>query len=81
MARLVGVAPMNRDSGQQRGYRRIQGGRAGVRSALYMATLVATRHNPVIRAFYERLLARGKRKKVALIACLHKVLTILNAML
>lgn len=81
MARLVGVAPMNRDSGQQRGYRRIQGGRAGVRSALYMATLVATRHNPVIRAFYERLLARGKRKKVALIACLHKVVTILNAML
>ena len=71
---------MNRDSGQQRGKRQIEGGRAQVRSALYMATLVATRHNRVIRAFYERLLARGKLKKVALMACLHKLLTILNAM-
>lgn len=80
IARLVGVAPINRDSGQRRGKRQIEGGRARVRAALYMATLVATRHNPVIRAFYERLLGKGKPKKVALTACLHKVLTILNAM-
>lgn len=80
LARLVGVAPLNRDSGQHQGQRQIAGGRAQVRSALYMATLVATRHNPVIRAFYERLLARGKLKKVALMACLHKLLTLLNAM-
>lgn len=80
MARLVGVAPMNRDSGQRRGKRQIEGGRARVRTSLYMATLVAIRHNPVIRAFYERLVAKGKAKKVAITACLHKLLTILNAM-
>jgi transposase len=80
IARLVGVAPINRDSGQRRGKRQIEGGRARVRAALYMAAVVATRHNPVIRAFYERLLAKGKAKKVAITACLHKMLTILNAM-
>jgi transposase len=80
LASLCGLAPMNRDSGQMRGKRQIVGGRAAVRTALYMATLVATRHNPVIRAFYERLLQRGKPKKVALIAAMHKLLTILNAM-
>lgn len=77
---LVGVAPMNRDSGRYRGRRTIQGGRAGMRKALYMATLVGTRHNPAIRSFYERLLAAGKPKKVALVACMRKLLTILNAM-
>lgn len=77
---LAGVAPFNRDSGQWRGQRHIQGGRSRVRQALYMATLVATRHNPVIRAFYQRLLIKGKAKKVALIACMRKLLTILNAM-
>jgi transposase len=77
---LVGVAPLNRDSGQMRGKRTIFGGRAPVRQMLYMATLVAVRFNPLIRAFYERLLGRGKPKKVALVACMHKLLTILNAM-
>jgi len=80
IARLVGVAPMNRDSGQYKGKRMIEGGRGHVRAALYMATLVATRHNPVIREFYQRLLERGKLKKVALTACLRKLVTILNAM-
>ena len=80
IARLVGVAPINRDSVKHQGKRMIEGGRLQVRSALYMATLVAARHNPVIRQFYERLLAKGKRKKVALTACMHKMLTILNAM-
>jgi transposase len=80
IAALVGVAPMARDSGRWRGRRRITGGRAPVRAALYMAALVATRHNPVIRAFYARLLAAGKPKKLALTACMHKLLTILNAM-
>jgi len=80
IARLVGVAPINRDSGQHRGKRAIAGGRAHVRCNLYMATLVATRHNPVIRAFYQRLLKRGKLKKVALTACMRKLLVILNAM-
>ncbi|WP_140187066.1 IS110 family transposase [Providencia stuartii] len=78
---LVGVAPVNRDSGMMRGRRTIFGGRAGVRSALYMATLVATRFNPVIRGFYTRLVESGKVKKVALVACMRKLLTILNAML
>lgn len=78
---LVGVAPINRDSGRMRGRRTIFGGRAGVRTALYMATLVATRFNPVIKEFYGRLLAAGKPKKVALVACMRKLLTILNAML
>jgi transposase len=80
IAALVGVAPFNRDSGTWRGRRTIWGGRAAVRSVLYMSTLVATGHNPVIREFYERLLAAGKAKKVALIACMRKLLTILNAM-
>jgi transposase len=77
---LVGLAPMNCDSGKMRGKRRITGGRAQVRSMLYMATLVATRHNPVIRNFYNSLIERGKLKKVALTACMHKLLIILNAM-
>lgn len=81
IAKLVGIAPLSRDSGRWRGQRTIQGGRATVRAALYMATLVATRANPVIRAFYQRLLALGKPKKVALIACMRKLLTILNHML
>ena len=81
IAALVGVAPLNRDSGTLRGRRTIWGGRAPVRAVLYMGALVATRHNPVIRAFYQRLLARGKAKKVALVACMRKLLTILNAML
>lgn len=80
IAALVGVAPMAWDSGQMRGRRRIQGGRFEIRRALYMATLVAARYNPVIRAHYERLVAAGKLKKVALVACMRKLLTILNAM-
>jgi transposase len=79
IAKLVGVAPLNQDSGKSNGRRRTWGGRATVRAPLYMATLVATRHNPVIRAFYARLLARGKMKKVALVAAMRKLLTILNA--
>lgn len=78
---LVGVAPLNCDSGKMRGKRKITGGRAPVRSVLYMATLVAVRFNPVIRAFYDRLMSKGKMKKVALTACMHKLLIILNAML
>jgi transposase len=78
---LVGVAPLNRDSGTLRGHRTIWGGRAHVRAALYMAALVAARHNPVIRSFYERLRQAGKPAKVALTACMRKLLTILNAML
>lgn len=81
IAALVGVAPFPCDSGTLRGRRLVWGGRARVRSALYMATLVAVRHNPVLRAFYQRLCAAGKPKKVALTACMHKLLTILNAML
>jgi transposase len=80
IAALVGLAPFNQDSGKKRGQRVIWGGRASVRAALYMATLVATRRNPVIQAFYQRLLAMHKPKKVALTACMHKLLTILNAM-
>lgn len=76
---MVGVAPRNRDSGTHRGKRTICGGRSAVRTILYMATLVATRHNVVIRTFYQRLVAAGKPKKVALVACMRKVLTILNA--
>lgn len=78
---LVGVAPLNRDSGSLRGKRAIWGGRASVRHILYMATLVATRYNSKIKAFYERLCAAGKQKKVALIACMHKLLIIMNAMI
>jgi transposase len=80
IAALVGVAPLAWDSGQLRGRRRIQGGRSPVRRTLYMATLTATRHNPVIRAHYLHLVAAGKLKKVALVACMRKLLTILNAM-
>jgi transposase len=79
IAALVGVAPLNRDSGLMRGQRAIWGGRADVRRALYMATLVAVRRSPVFRAFYERLLALGKPKKVALVATMRKLLTVLNA--
>ena len=81
IAALVGVAPFNRDSGRLRGHRTIWGGRAPVRTALYMATLVATRWNPVIRSFYQRLRAAGKAPKVALVAAMRKLLTMLNAML
>ena len=80
VAALVGVAPFNRDSGTLRGRRMVWGGRGAVRAVLYMGTLVATRFNPVIKAFYERRLAAGKVKKVALTACMHKLLTIMNAM-
>jgi len=78
---LVGVAPFNRDSGTFRGKRQVWGGRAPVRAALYMGALVATRHNPLIREFYERLLAAGKPKKVALVACMRKLLSLLNALM
>jgi transposase len=78
---LVGVAPFNRDSGTLRGKREVWGGRAPVRAALYMGALVATRHNPVLREFYGRLLAAGKPKKVALVACMRKLLSILNAVM
>ncbi len=79
LAALVGVAPFNRDSGTWRGHRMIGGGRTTVRNALYMAALVAIRHNPLIKAVYQRLIARGRPKKVAIIACLRQLLTILNA--
>lgn len=81
IAALVGVAPLNRDSSFFKGKRSVWGGRAPVRAALYMAALVATRYNPIIRAFYQRLNAAGKAKKVALTACMHKLLIILNTML
>jgi transposase len=81
IAALVGVAPLNRDSGQQRGLRHIWGGRAQIRTALYMAAVSAVRCNPVVRTFFERLCAAGKPKKVALTACMRKLLTILNAMM
>ena len=80
-AALVGVAPRNRDSGTQRGRRTVWGGRAALRAVRSMGTLRATRCNPVIRPFYNRLLAAGKAKKVAMVACMHKLLTLLNAML
>jgi transposase len=80
IAALVGVAPINYDSGRKRGYRKTKGGRGNVRSVLYMSTLVATRYNPVIQAQYQHMLKRGKLKKVALPACMRKFLTILNAM-
>lgn len=81
LAALVGVAPLNRDSGTLRGIRTVWGGRSGVRTTLYMATLSATRHNPAIREFYGRLCAKGKPKKVALTACMRKLLAILGAVL
>ena len=81
VAALVGVAPFNRDSGAFRGKRKVWGGRGALRTALYMATLVATRCNSVLQAFYQRLCAAGKPKKVALIACMRKMLVILNSMI
>lgn len=81
IAALVGVAPMNQDSGKKRGYRKTKGGRPEVRSVLYMSALSAIRYNPVIKAQYERLVGRGKEKKVAITACMRKMLTILNAMM
>ena len=80
IAKLAGVAPLARDSGTLRGRRFVHGGRAPVRAALYMAALVATQRNPVIRAFYQRLVAAGEPKKLALVACMRKLLTVLNAM-
>jgi len=80
IAALVGLAPFNRDSGKMRGRRSIYGGRARIRTLLYMAATSAIRSNPVIRAFYERLKSRGKPHKVAVVACMRKMLTILNAM-
>ena len=80
ISRLVGVAPINHDSGQHKGKRMINGGRAHVRATLYMGAVVAMRHNPVIKVFYERLVERGKSKKLALTACVRKMLVILNAM-
>jgi len=81
ISKLVGVAPLNNDSGKHKGKRSCWGGRASVRGPLYMATLSATRCNPVIKEFYQRLLAKGKLKKVAIVACMRKMLTILNAMI
>jgi len=81
IAKLVGIAPLADDSGKRKGQRRIWGGRSDVRAALYMATLSAMRYNPVIAAFYRRLLAAGKPKKVAMVGCMRKLLTILNAMM
>lgn len=81
IAALVGVAPMNRDSGTKRGHRKTQGGRPEVRSALYMAALTGIRYNPILKAQYEHLVKRGKEKKVAITACMRKMLTILNAMM
>lgn len=81
IAALVGVAPLNRDSGTMRGRRMVQGGRGSVRAVLYMAALVATRRNAAVRALYERLRAAGRPAKVALTACMRKLLTILNAIL
>ena len=81
IAALAGVAPYNRDSGRQRGKRRIRGGRAALRSVLYMATIAATRFNAAIRTFYQRLVKAGKEKKVAIVACMRKLLAILNAIL
>jgi transposase len=79
IAALIGVAPLNWDSGTQRGRRRVWGGRAHVRAVLYMSALTAARFNPTIRAFHARLIAAGKLPKVALVACMRKLLTILNA--
>ena len=81
IAALVGVAPFNRDSGTMTGKRTVWGGRARVRASLYMGALTASRYNPVIRDFYQRLLAAGNPKKVALTACMRKLLVILNSML
>ena len=80
IAALTGLAPFNRDSGHMKGRRRIRGGRAPIRTVLYMAMLSAIQHNPVMKRFYEKLVAQGKHKKVALTACMRKMITILNAM-
>ncbi len=80
IAALTGVAPYNRDSGMLRGKRRIRGGRHSVRTVLFMAALTSVQHNPIIRAFYNHLLAQGKHKKVALTACIRKMIITLNAM-
>jgi transposase len=81
IAARVGVAPMNRDSGRKRGYRKTKGGRPDVRRALYMATLTGIRYNPILKPQYEQLVKRGKEKKVAITACMRKMLTLLNAMM
>ena len=81
IAKLVGVAPLADDSGPRKGKRRVWGGRSDVRAVVYMATIAAINHNPVIKVFHSRLIAAGKPKKVAIIACTRKLLTILNAML
>ena len=81
IAALVGVAPMNADTGRKRGYRKTKGGRPDVRRTLYMATLTGIRFNPVLKPHYEQLRMRGKEKKVAITACMRKILTILNAMI
>ena len=81
IAALVGVAHMNRDSGRKHGYRKTKGGRPDVRRALYMATLTGIRYNPILKPQYEQLVKRGKEKKIAITACMRKMLTILNAMM
>lgn len=80
IAALTGLAPFNRDSGHMKGRRRIRGGRAPIRTVLYMAMMCAIQHNPVMKRFYDKLVAQGKHKKVALTACMRKMITILNAM-
>lgn len=81
VAALVGVAPMNKDSGKKRGYRKTKGGRPDVRNVLYMSTLNGIQHNPILKPHYEQLVKRGKEKKVAITACMRKMLVILNAMM
>ena len=80
-AALIGVAPINRDSGKLRGKRRVYGGRKAVRTTMYMAMLSAIQCNPVLKAFYQHLVAKGKHKKVAIVACMRKLITMLNAMI
>lgn len=77
---LCGLAPYNRDSGKMNGRRRIKGGRAPIRTMLYMAMMCTIQHNPIMKSFYNKLVAQGKHKKVALTACMRKLMTILNAM-
>jgi transposase len=81
LAALIGVAPLNRDSGQWRGKRTVWGGRSHVRAVLYMAAMVAVRHNPVLKVLYQRLLQAGKHRRVALVACMRKLLRICNAVI